>query len=165
MSDSVIIRKESKTVPMILLKLPLKARNQIKITWRNNNSCMNQYYIAGALDIIAGCIILYFAFKIYKQYKLRKSRRSRFLLILSVFVGLCQLALGIIGICKNTLDGVNLLTFGITWSFIMSRDHNSHSGVGVTMHHKGWIAGIGAIILGILIILDELNIFSLWREL
>ena len=47
----------------------------------------------------------------------------------------------------------------------MSRDHNSHSVVGVTMHHKGWIAGIGAIILGILIILDELNIFSLWREL
>lgn len=116
---------------------------------------MSLNYYAGTLAIVAGFIVLYY------YYKSAKQRRAIGIYMLAI--GIVELITGCIGICFIILDGINLLLFGITMFWFMSNEKAPSSGVSITMHNKGWIAAIGSIIIGILLILDHLNIFSLWR--
>jgi hypothetical protein len=118
---------------------------------------LNENYIAGALAIVAGFIVLYYY---YKKSKTEKNNRH----IYMVAIGIGVLISGCLGIFFNSLDGINILLFGIVW-FEFMRKHKCNCGDVSGMHLRGWIAAIFTIIAGILIILDQLNIFSLWRDL
>lgn len=120
---------------------------------------MNQNYLAGALAIIAGIMVL------YRYYKYYKAKKGIIVQTLIITIGICILISGCIGIYKNALDGINVLLFGIVWFDFMRRNPKTGGGDVTGMHIRGWIAAIGAIITGILLILDHLNIFSLWRDI
>lgn len=118
----------------------------------------NENYLAGALVIVTGFIVLHFYIK---KRKAEKNNKHIYMLAIAIV----ELVTGCLGICLNTLCGINSLLYGITMFWYMKKPHDPCGGVLVTMHYKGWLSAIGAIIAGILIILDELNIFSLWREI
>lgn len=119
---------------------------------------LNKNYLAGALVIVAGFIVLYYY---NKKRKVEKNYRHIYMLA----IGIIELISGCLGICLNTLCGINLLIYGITIFWFMSNEKAPNSGVLITMHNKGWWSAIFATLIGILIILDDLNIFSLWREI
>ena len=118
----------------------------------------NENYLAGALVIVTGFMVLYYY---NKKRKAEKNNRHFYILAIAIV----ELVTGCLGICLNTLCGINSLLYGITMFWHMRNSQAPNSGVLITMYNKGWWSAIGAIILGILIILDELNIFSLWREI
>ena len=120
---------------------------------------MNQNFLAGTLAIVAGIMVL------YRYCKYYKAKKGIIVQTLIITMGICILISGCIGIYKNALDGINVLIFGIVWYDYMRRSPKADGGDVSGMHTRGWIAAIGAIIAGILLILDHLNIFSLWREM
>lgn len=69
-----------------------------------------------------------------------------------------MLLFGFIGIVTNELDGINCLLTGMTASFFLKKDKSRHTGVGWTMHINGWIGAIFTIVIGIVRILEDLNL-------
>lgn len=115
-------------------------------------------YIAGALVIATGFIVLY-----YYNKKRKAGNDNRYIYMLAIGIG--ELILGCLGIYFNSLDGINILIYGITMFWFMSNEQAPSDINLKIMHNKGWLSAIIGIIAGILIILDHLNIFSLWRDL
>lgn len=74
-----------------------------------------QYLFAGILVSCSGIILTIYS------YRLFRSKKRVFIGLLSMIMGLIMLFLGIIGIIKYELDGVNCLLTGITASFFMKK--------------------------------------------
>lgn len=115
---------------------------------------MNQNCLAGALAIVAGIMVL------YRSYKYYKAKKNIIVQTLIITIGICILISGCIGIWKKTLDGINILLYGIVWFDFMRRNPKTSGGDVSGMHTRGWIAAIFAIITGIILILEDLHILE-----
>ncbi len=115
---------------------------------------MNPNYLAGALCVIAGFMML------YQCYKLRKVKKSMTVQILSIVISVCMMILGSIGIYKNTLDGVNYLLVGIVACWFMKKSRTSNDGLSSIKHYQAWFAAVFFVIAGIILILEDLHILE-----
>ena len=113
---------------------------------------MAQNYLSGILALIASMIIFYQSLILYKK--------NKWYILFTIPLGVCMLVLGCAGFYKKDIDGINILLFGVTMFYIMRKDHSNHTGVSSSMHFKGWIAAVFAILAGIIKILENLHILE-----
>lgn len=111
-------------------------------------------FLPGTFAIIAGLMILYWS------YSLFKSQKNKIIITFVVTIGIICIILGCLGIYKDGLEGVNLLIFGITMTIFMKNDKGPHGGPLWSWHIEGWFAAFFSIILGIIIILEDLHILE-----
>ncbi|MEE3417256.1 MAG: hypothetical protein VZR53_18100 [Prevotella sp.] len=111
-------------------------------------------FLPGTFAIIAGCMILYWA------YSLFKSQKNKIIITFVVTIGIICIILGCLGIYNDGLEGVNLLIFGITMTIFMKNDKGPHGGPLWSWHIEGWLVAFLSILFGIIDILEDLHILE-----
>lgn len=113
------------------------------------------YTLAGVFAIIASIIIYRW---VYKFHKAKKGNIKFWCLII---LGTMCILSGCVGIYKQILDGINCLVFGIIMFIYMKNDNAERDLLLWTMHINGWFGAIGAIVLGIIRILQYFGILPI----
>ena len=117
---------------------------------------MNHIFSPGPFAIIAGLMILYWSYILYK------TKKNKYTILFVVAVGIICMVIGGIGIFNNYFDGINTLIFGITMTIFLKNDKDNASDWGPLWSWRlvGWGSAIGSIIGGIIIILEDLHILE-----
>lgn len=113
------------------------------------------YTLASVFAIIASIIIYRW---VYKFHKAKKGKIKFWCLII---LGTMCILSGCVGIYKQILDGINCLVFGIIMFIYMKNDNAERDLLLWLMHIRGWFAAIGAIVIGIMRILQDFGILPI----
>lgn len=113
------------------------------------------YTFAGMLAFLASMFIYRWA------YKFHKAKKGKIKFWCLIILGTMCILSGCVGIYKQSLDGINSLTFGIIMFIHMKNDHQEYDLFAWTVHMRGWGAAIGAIVIGIMRILQDFGILPI----
>lgn len=113
------------------------------------------YTFAGILAFLASMFIYRWA------YKFHKAKKGKIKFWCLIILGTMCILSGCVGIYKQILDGINCLVFGIIMFIYMKNDNAERDLLLWLMHIRGWFADIGAIVIGIMRILQDFGILPI----